>query len=252
MNETLFQDPEKEIKSYRELLVGEGKKFKDEEDLAKGKYYADAAISVKDKQLDEMRELVLKQREQINAQESLEELLDQLKQRELANSTNTPAKEVQTKPMNTVDDDSLFYSKLEKYEALKAGKKNLDTVDNKLKEVYGDKASDFLKAKMKELELSQEDINDLARKSPTAFYNTLGLNQQKRNDSYQAPPRSEVRNDSFKPSVEQHTWSWYKQKYKNRDFITNKDINVQMAKDAAELGDAFYDGDFYNKYHQAQ
>ncbi len=246
----LFSEDNKEIKSYRALLVGEGLKFKDDEEMAKGKYFADADIAIKNRQLDEMRDIILQQKDELNKSKSLEELLDQLEQQKLATSKITPAKEVtEPKPMTTTDTDDVFYSRLEKYEALKSGKKNLDTVDNKLKEIYGDKAGEFLKAKMNELDLSQEDINALARKSPAAFYNTLGLNQ-KQTESFQTPPRSELRNDSFKPNVEKRTWSWYKTKYKNRDFITNKDINVQMAKDAAELGDSFYDGDFYNRYHK--
>lgn len=250
MSETLFTDQEKEVKSYRALLVGPEAKFKDDEELAKGKWFADADIAIKNKQLDEQRELILKQRELINTQESLEELFDQMKQRELANSTNTQAKEVkETKPMNTLTNDDELFAKLEQFETRKAGQRNLNAVDEKLKELYGDKASEFLKSKMNELELSQEDLNVLARKSPAAFYNALGLTVKTAQESFQTPPRSEVRNDSFKPNVEAHTWSWYKKTYKNKDFITNKDINVQMAKDAAAMGDAFYDGDFYNSYH---
>lgn len=251
MNESLFSDQEKEVKSYRALLVGEGLKFKDDEDLAKGKYHADATISVQNKQMDEMRELILTQREQINTLKSLEELLDQSEQQRLANSKITPAKEVkETKPMPTEIDDNLLYSKLEQFEAMKVGKRNLESALNKIQESYGDKTEAFLKSKMNELGLSQEDINNLARKSPAALYSTLGLNQ-KQTESFQTPMRSEVRNDNFKPVTEKRTWSWYKTKYKNRDFITNKDINVQMAKDAAEIGDAFYDGDFYNSYHKS-
>src|SRR6266850_7562715 len=109
MNDTLFStdNTEKEIKSYRDLLVGPNNKFKDDEEMAKGKYFADADITVKNKLLDEQRELILQQREQINATKSLEELLDQLKQRELANSNNTPAKEVTETKLNTKDMDDL-------------------------------------------------------------------------------------------------------------------------------------------------
>lgn len=248
MNELLSED-KPEIKSYRDLLVGPGNKFKDDEEMAKGKYYADADILIKNKQMDDMRELILKQREEIQARESLEELLGQLKQQD-TNSKITPAKDVSTKPMiDQTEIDTLISSRIERHEKQKTEEANLTRVRSVLKEQYGDKTSDVLKSKMDEFNLSEEDINTMARKNPNLFFNSLGLNQVNR-DVYQAPPRSSVRSQDFKPSTDEHTWSWYKTKYKTKDFITNKDINVQMAKDAARLGDAFYDGDFYNEYHK--
>lgn len=251
MNESLFSSDNKDDnKDYLAELVGEGKKFKSAEDLAKGKYFADADIAIKNRQLDEMRDLVIQQREQINTQESLEALIDQIKQRELASSTNTPAKEVkETKPMSDNDLDTLVSSKIQQHELRKKFQSNLDIVNAKLEEQFGDKVASVLKTKMDELDLTKEDIDALAKKSPIAFFNTLGLNV-KQTENFQAPPRSQVRNDNFKPTTEKRTWAWYKQKYKNRDFVYNKDLNVQMAKDAAELGDSFYDGDFYNSYHR--
>jgi hypothetical protein len=248
MNDTLL-DQEKEIKSYKDLLVGPNAKFKDDEELAKGKWFADATITVQNKQMDEMRELILKQREEIDARESLEELLGQLKQQD-TNSKNTPAKEVSTKPMiDQTELDSLISSRLERHEKQKIEEANLAKVRSVLKEQYGEKTADVLKSKMNEFGLSEEDINSMAKKNPSLFFNSLGLNQQTR-DNFQAPPRSSVRSDNFKPSAEDHTWSWYQKNYKKRDFIANKDLNVQMARDAAALGDAFYDGDFYNSYHK--
>jgi len=234
MNELLDVDQTQDNKNYLSDLVGEGKKFKTPEELAKGKYFADAAISI----------------EEINARESLEELLGQLKQQDLTSSKNTPAKEVSTKPMiDQTEMESLISSRIERHEKQKTEEANLAQVRSKLKEQYGDKVSDVLKSKMNELSVSEEDINAMAKKNPNLFFNSLGLNQQTR-EGFQAPPRSAIRSQDFKPSTEQRTWAWYKSKYKNRDFVTNKDINVQMAKDAADLGEAFYDGDFYNSYHQ--
>lgn len=256
MNTLLDKDqtPVDDNKNYLAELVGEGRKFKDVESLAKGKYYADAAVAVKDKTIDEMRDIILQQREEINKLASLEELLDQMKQRELANSQNTLAKEVGTKPMiDPQEEESRFFDRMSKYETQKKEEANLASVRSKLKEHFGDKTSDVLKQKMEDYGLSETDINNLAKKSPAAFYNSLGItlnNTQK--ETFQAPPRSSVRNDNFKPSADDHTWAWYQRTYKKRDFITNPNLNTQMAQDAARLGDRFYDGDFYNSYHQQQ
>jgi hypothetical protein len=44
-----------ENKNYYEELVGEGKKFKDEKELAKGKWIADEYVKTLERSLDEMR-----------------------------------------------------------------------------------------------------------------------------------------------------------------------------------------------------
>jgi len=249
-NSTLFPETEPNVgEHFLTELVGPGKKFKDTEELAKGKWYADAAIAVKDKQLDDYRELILEQRKQIDASQSLEQLLDQLKQRELADSKTPIAREVTETKLNPEDIKSLVSTQLKQAREEEKGQLNISEVQGKIRDIYGDKASEFLRNKQQELGLSGQDVIDLAKKSPTALYNLLGLNAQQK-ETFQAPPRTERRSDSFAPTTEKRTWSWYKTKYKNRDFINDRDLNNRMAQDAADLGDAFFDGDFYNNYHQ--
>ena len=82
MNETLLSgdqtpqiDPNKD---YLAELVGEGKKFKTDKDLARGKYEADLYVKTLERQLDELRNDHLKLREDYTARAKLEELLGQL------------------------------------------------------------------------------------------------------------------------------------------------------------------------------
>jgi hypothetical protein len=98
---------------------------------------------------------------------------------------------------------------------------------------------------MNSLELSIEDINSLARKSPTAFFNTLGLNQAQA-DNLLSPPRSSM-STGFTPNTkEKRTWSYYQNlKKTNPKLYFDPKIANQMHDDAIALGQEFQDGDFH-------
>src|ERR1700720_2008501 len=67
---------------YYSLLVGENAKFKNEKDLAKGKYIGDQYIQTLESQMDNLRKDYLKEKEQNVARAKLEDLLDRLEKRQ--------------------------------------------------------------------------------------------------------------------------------------------------------------------------
>src|SRR6266700_391496 len=83
-------DPDKD---YFKELVGEGKKFKSPEDLARGKFESDQFIEILKKRQDEMRADYLKLREDNTAKAKLEDLIDQLSKKNLASNEDTEVKE---------------------------------------------------------------------------------------------------------------------------------------------------------------
>src|SRR5882762_1576622 len=65
-------------KAYLEQLVGEGKKFKTAEDLARGKAESDSFIEIMKARMDELRADHLRLREDHQASAQLKDLIDSL------------------------------------------------------------------------------------------------------------------------------------------------------------------------------
>jgi hypothetical protein len=257
MNETLLGNvdnatpPLDQNKDYLTELVGEGKKFKTPQDLARSKYEADSFIEVLKRQQDELRADYLKLREDNTAKAKLEELIGQLeaKQQQLASNNQPIVTEVKDKPptFDPKQIESLVSSEILKLRASEKEENNFNQVKVKLTERFGNNYQSALKQQIDELGLSESDINALARKSPTAFYKTLGLDTPVQQETFQAPPRSNQRSDNFKPKGgEKRTWSFYQEMKRNdpKRYLDPK-TNVQIHNDMMALGDEFKDGDYH-------
>lgn len=242
------QLPVDETKNYLQELVGEGKKFQSPEDLARGKYEADQYIEILKKRQDELRDDYLKLRDENASKAKLEDLIKQMENQRLASSETTPAKEDSKPAFDPAELDTLMSNKIQQHELQRKETDNLNSVMSKLKERYGSNYVSVLQTKTEELGLSKDDVNALARKSPKAFFNTLGLEQQQQ-ESFSAPPRSAQRSDSFSPKgAQKRTWSYYQDmKRKDPAAWLNPKIAVQMQQDAIDLGEAFRDGDYFVK-----
>jgi len=233
-------------KDYYSELVGEGKKYKDEKALAKAVMHGTSTIDLYKTRMDQMREDMLKLREDNLAKANLEDLIDQLSKKQNTNHELPPVKE--EKPgMSTDDLESLFETKLQQHELKKKADENLNAVRAKLKEQLGDKAPEILKQRTQELGLTDQEVSDLAKKSPTALLRVLGLEQQNNQSYFQSPPRSDKRTDNFAPTGEKkRTWSYYQElKKANPQLYYDPKIAVQMQKDAIEYGESFRDGNYY-------
>lgn len=230
-------------KNYLEELVGEGKKFKTVEDLARGKYEADLFVETLRNQTDELRNDYLRVQEENAAKARLEELIAQLRQpnqggdnTQTANTGNTP------KPQEH-NLDELISSKFEEIEMRRKQSANFREVQNKLKEKFGDQSQAFLKEQMENLGLTPKFVNDLARNHPSVFYKTMGIEDQVKPGTFQTPPRTTQ--SQFAPKVEKRTWSWYeKLKKDNPRLYWETNTQKQLHKDRIELGDAFGDGNW--------
>jgi hypothetical protein len=242
-NESSFD----ENKNYYEELVGEGKKFKDNEALAKGKAYADQTLELMKTRMDELRNDYLALKEEAQAKASLQELIDQMEQQKKTPLTNTLVnEEVKTPAFDPKKIEDLVSEKIQLAERNKSETQNLNSVMGKLKEKYGDNYANYLKQQSEQLGLDEATVNELARKSPNAFIRTFGLDEVKQ-ENFQAPPRNARRTDSFAPQgSEKRTWSYYQNLKKTNPMLYHDPkITNQMAKDLETLGEAFKDGDFY-------
>jgi hypothetical protein len=233
-------------KDYLTELVGEGKKFKSPQELARGKYEADQYVRTLERQKDELRSDYLKLKDEQAARAKLEDLIDQWSNKQQSSSDNTQANEQQTtKPViDSKEIESLVSSKIQEHELTKKQQENFAQVRTKLKERFGSNYQEVLKQQIDNLGLNEDFINDLARRYPAVLYKTLGLDQEQR-ESFQSPPRSNQRSDNFAPSTTKRTWSYYQKiKKENPKLYYDPKTTVQMHNDAIALGKEFEDGDF--------
>ena len=146
--------------SIVESLVGEGKKFKTVEDLAKSKLESDSFI---DQLTGEMKEL----RKDLNTRLRAEEAIEALK------GDKPPVAPTADAP----DVGKIVRDTLDQVESEKIAIGNIRTANDHLVDKLGgsDKAKTFLAEKSKELGIPVEWFMDMAAKSPKALYNTLGI-----------------------------------------------------------------------------
>lgn len=255
MTEDLFiEDKTNDIdpnKNYLEELVGEGKKFKSPEDLARGKYESDNYIKILQQRFDELREDHERVRSESAAKARLEEIIDKFGNLQKDNRDNTddatnPERLNHDSASSSKPDfdpkqiEDLIASKFTERELQRKQQDNFNAVKEKLKEHYGDNYQNALQDQIDNLGLTKEFFNDLAKNHPNVLFRTLGLDQPTQRQPMVAPPRGSA---TFKPSSpKKRTYSYYQQMRKdNPKLYFDRDIAVQMHNDAQEQGEAFFD-----------
>lgn len=232
-------DPAANSSSATDQLVGEGKKFKDIEALAKSKIESDNYIQILTARMDELRADHLKLQEERNSSAHLQELIDRLDNRRNEPAQTPPGNDV--KPLQPEDIQKLLDTELTKRESAAKQAENLRISQNKLRQVFGEDYQTILKQKLEELDITPEYADNLAKTNPTVFSRTFGLDEPPR----PAPmnlPRSSVRQTQFTPSVQKKDWAYYQELKKgdSRMYLDPK-VSLDMHNSLMELGpEAFW------------
>lgn len=234
--------PQTEIPNYYDHLVGEGKKFSDNETLAKAKYESDSYIKTLERQLDEYRKDLIKEREENTLRAELQSLKDQFsKSPQPSNPTPQPTE----KPFNPDEIKSLVSNTVQELESTKRRDANFNLVKDKLTERYGPNFQSSLETQIKALDLTVDEANELAKSKPQLFLKTFGLDTAPRQETFQSPPRTNTNTSTFKPEVKKRDWSFYQEmKQKNPKEYYSAKTNVQMHNDMMSLGENFMTGDY--------
>lgn len=252
-NDPIEIDPNKD---YFAELTGPGGKFdrtkyESESDMykaiARGKVEADKYVDHLKARHDELRQDWSKLREEYNAGPKLKEYLDQLVAQKSQNDHIHPVEDVKQPVYDPNEIEKLLESKLTAREQARREEDNYKLVESKLTEHYGSNYQSVLKQQVDQLGLDKEFVNDLARKHPSVLFRTLGIEGQKSNDNFQAPPMSSQRRDPFAPTTKRTNAYYQKLRKEQPAVYRTPKIQDQMFKDAIELGDAFNDGD-WNAY----
>lgn len=255
MTDLLDQNNQTEMvdqtKDYLKELVGEGKKFKSPEDLARGKYEADLTVQSRNKELSQLRDDYLKLREEYNAKAKLEELVAQLsdperRQQRTSSDNDQRANDTVNQPQIDLKQiDVLVTNKLQEHETTRRQTENAELVRSKLIEKLGPNYQASVEKQLSDLDLSRDAFNLLAKTNPKLVFKTLGLDASNQTEDFQAPMETTGR---FAPRVQKRTWSYYQDiKQKDPKGYSSPKIQSQMMEDASRLGKDFEDGD-YHKY----
>lgn len=241
------EDQFDENKDYLSELVGEGKKFKTQADLAKGKAFADRHIAILERQQDALRKDYEELRQDAMARAKLEDLVTQLQSNQVTKKPTV--NDTQNQPsFDPTQVESLIDSRIQERERSQRETDNFNMVRSKLTERYGDNYQPTLNKQIAELGLS--NIDDMARKTPKVLIRALGLDQPVQDNSFQAPPGSGQR---FTPSGQKdRTWSWYQELKKSdpTSYFSPK-MTKQMEDDYRRLEAKFEDGDFHDNRFEA-
>lgn len=229
-------------KNYVEELVGEGRKFKSVEDLARGKFESDMFIEQLKQENAQYRADFIKERQDNISRAKLEEMLTKMQIKEQGTSNElTPNVNETIKPMNDPKElESLISSKIQEYEATKRQVDNFNSVKAKLNEHLGSNYQGVVKQQLESLGMSEDTLNRLARNEPNAVYRLFGIDNQTKQDTFQAPPKASFTN-TFTPKTIKKDWNYYEDmRVKNKSLYDNPQTQKQMHQDAIALGDAFF------------
>ncbi len=220
-------------------LVGDGKQYKTEEDLA----YAHRKANEFIKQLqDEGRGLrqelevtTLRAKEQETMQELIARMESATGPSEAADATSLSSEEVLKLVTSHVDN-------LNDQASRKANRVSSNTLLLQHYNDDADKARQHLEAKATELRLSMDTIAKLSEQSPTAFAELMGIAKKERVESGVTLPHTEQRpeNDTG-TNTDKRNYAYYKALRKELGIkYWNTDIQQQLMKDATAQGPEFY------------
>ena len=225
--------------SFMEQLVGEGKKFKDVESLAKGKLEADRHIAEITKTLNELREEVSKQD---YAKDLLTKLQDKGTDTSTVNSAtgNNAGNSATGDTTSTASEiETLVEQLITKKEKSRTLEQNVALANEAVLKQYGEKAAEVVKGKAAELGMSVERLKEIAAESPSAFLQLIGAKTQARTESVTTP--SSIRTETFSNTNSDRTFEYYqKMRKENKSLYYSPKVQRMLMDDRLRLGEKFY------------
>lgn len=225
---------EDQPESFLAALVGEDKKFRDHEALAKAKWESDTKYIPR---LESENEQL---RQELQKRLTAEELVQQLRS---ANQPPRDPEDLDPNPVNNTPDiknEVLAEVKklLEREQSKTQAQRNVEIVSNELRSVWGPNFQGKLATRAKELDLEPDYLATLAEQKPQTFLK-LVLPPKQMSTDY-APPQSS-RNVPSNVSGERNNAYYQKMKKENPKQYWTKANLAQEHRDAVRLGDKFFD-----------
>lgn len=237
---TIPETPADDGKQHLADLVGEDKKFKTTEELAKGKAESDAYILQVQKENEELRA-------ELQKRATLEEFMTKMKE-ENVSTPETPSTEIvqptTSEAISPEDLEKLLNQKLTERETENLGTQNLATSIRKAQEVWGDQAQVEINRKAKELGVSVSDLEQYAKTKPDVFFKLTGLDSSSEGTHLpQTSSFSQASVDTVKmPSgTQKKNYAYYENMRKaDSQKYFSPEVQNEMFKLAQENEEAFY------------
>lgn len=216
-------------------LVGEGKKFKTVDDLAKGKAESDAFINQLQEEMKALRNEVEKRN---TAEANLESLRAEIREIK-AKPVSSEASPNTTGALTAEQLENLVASTLTKQERERMAAQNLKTVNDKLVQTFGssEKASEVLSKKAYDIGMSIEELRAIAAKSPSALLKLIGSDSGEKKADGVDPLNTNTKAENVKaggaePPAGSHAWyQALRRKVGNEKFYSDKKLQQQMWQD---------------------
>lgn len=236
---SLFDQEDIDNKDYLAELTGPGGKFDRTkyaseaemyQAIAKGKVYGDRTIEQRNKDFDDLREDFVKAQANATSATKFEELKALLEKRVDTGDITTQMRPVETQ-LDPVKIEELLDQKLTQREMKAKEDANMNAVETRLRERFGDNAKSIMRDKMNTLGMTAEDLKFLAKRSPEAVLNALGVNSVQQ-ETYQGTPSSSFRSDNFVPQADIRDALYYDKmrREKPKEYFSEK-MSVQRLKD---------------------
>lgn len=185
-------------------LVGEGKKFKTVDDLARGKVEADNYIQQLTTEQKELRQAYAELESKLKAGQTVEDVLRKMQESRGSEVGNQPGSTIAPEDILKLVDDRL--SKSRKDETRRANQAEAQAVILKHFNNNEQKAREFVQQEAARLGLDPTALREIGAESPAAFTRLLGLSQSRAlgpniqsevNSDAQADGYGSVRNEAY-------------------------------------------------------
>lgn len=222
-----------EDKDFLAELVGEGKKFKTPQELARGKAESDRYIETLKGQIASLQN-------EVNTRTSLDGFKTMLEQIQTPAPTSVqPSVTPDEKPqLDEAQLESIVQTLLAKREAERAQESNSQMVTRVLEENFGPSTQLVINAKAKELGMSLASMKALASQSPQAFLQLVGATQGQQRPVHggQVPQGTFRPADGPAPQGARGRSYYENLKRTNPTLYNDQKTTVQMMNDMAKLG----------------
>lgn len=237
------QEQQKPSASLFEELVGEDKKYKTPDDLARGRLEADKFIDQLKEENAGMRDQLTEMQSKVEKSRTIDELMD------LVNNAKTSTDEASNQSEFSKEDiEKLISEQIVERETTKTRKTNREAANQKVLERFENdatKAREFLGTKASELGLDLKSLQEMAETSPKAFSQLLGLgdNPSPQHGSNLKSYQTTNTESSFNANSERNHAYYSKMRREMGTKFWHPSVQQQMMKDRERLGEKFFSSD---------
>ena len=221
-----------------EALVGEGKKFRDPDALAKAKNHADQHIGNLEKEMSELRA-------ELQARMTLEEMMDRLPKPQAPNLEQTTREKPETPRLETGSDKTDLAAEVQRL--LKAEKEkekrdsNIEVTRAGLRERFGSDYNQRLEQIATQLEVSKDFLTGMATTSPSGFFKLIDSVAAPDNNRPVTPPvpsRDPLKNQAHTGRKNRQYYQELRKADPQRYFSSK--VQNEMHNEAMKQGADFY------------